>query len=413
MSRLVKKAAVAAAVAGLAVALTACGTSPTPAASADKGPLTVWVMGDSGANFEKLIAPFEQSSGIQVDVVAVPWDSIDQKLTTAVASGSGPDVLEVGVTKLRTFADAGALMDITNDIQNYPNLAQSNFPSGAVWGTNGQVLSVPWTSDTRVLFYRSDILQAAGIANPPATWDELRADAKTLAARGKGQYGYYIPQWDNALPVEMTWDFGGDPVGSDGTLNFDIPAFQQAVDLYTGLYADKSVPTNSDFDQTQGFVSGVAPMLVSGPYLAASITSAAPDLAGKWNVATLPSGTTNTSLFAGSNLGVFAESQHKDAALQLLNFVDDPKTQVSWYQANSVLPTATAALSDPSLSSDPLFQVYAKQLANSKALPLVPNWDGATGTDLLAALNSIVLTGADRDSTLQAFYQKEAGVSTK
>ena len=68
----------------------------------------------------------------------------------------------------------------------------------------GQIVSLPWVSDTRVLFYRSDILAEAGIDAPPATWDQLRADAKTLAARGDGSYGYYIPQWDSALPVIMT-----------------------------------------------------------------------------------------------------------------------------------------------------------------------------------------------------------------
>jgi multiple sugar transport system substrate-binding protein len=65
----------------------------------------------------------------------------------------------------------------------------------------------------------------------------------------------------------MTWDQGGDIVDSQGKIDFDTPAFGKAVDLYTGLYADKSVPTNSDFDQTQGFITGSTPMLVSGPYL--------------------------------------------------------------------------------------------------------------------------------------------------
>ena len=74
------------------------------------------------------------------------------------------------------------------------------------------------------------------------TWDELRADAKILAARGDNQYGYYIPQWDSALPMIMTWDFGGDAVNADGKVNFDTDAFHKAADLYPGFYADGSVP---------------------------------------------------------------------------------------------------------------------------------------------------------------------------
>ena len=415
--RISKKVLAPVAAIGLAVALVACSGNASPSSTKDaSGPLTVWVMGDSSKNFEKLIAPFVKSSGQKVDVVAIPWDSIDQKLTTSVASGTGPDVVEIGLSKLRTFADSGALLNLTDKLAAYPDLAASKFADGvggAATAVNGKIVSVPWVSDTRVLFYRSDILSASGIDKPPATWDELRADAKTLSERGAGQYGYYIPQWDNALPVEMTWDFGGNVVNSKGDLDFDTPAFHQAVDLYTGLYADKSVPTNSDFDQTQGFVSGVAPMLVSGPYLAASINAAAPDLAGKWNVTTLPSAKKGTSLFAGSNLGIFKNSKHQNGSLKLLDYLAKPGTQLDWYTINGTLPTVKAALNDPSFTSDPLVKVYTKQLADAKVIPLVSNWDGGVGTNLLKALNSIALTNADKSSTLSAFYASTAGLTVK
>jgi multiple sugar transport system substrate-binding protein len=415
--RITKKVLASVAAIGMTVALAACSGNASPSSTKDaSGPLTVWVMGDSSKNFENLIAPFVKSSGQKVDVVAIPWDSIDQKLTTSVASGGGPDVVEIGLSKLRTFADSGALLPLDDKLAAYPNLAASKFAAGvggAATAVNGKIVSVPWISDTRVLFYRSDILSANGIDKPPATWDELRADAKTLADRGPGQYGYYIPQWDNALPVEMTWDFGGNVVNSKGDLDFDTSAFHKAVDLYTGLYADKSVPTNSDFDQTQGFVSGVAPMLVSGPYLAASINASAPDLAGKWNVTTLPSADKGTSLFAGSNLGIFKNSKHQTGSLKLLDYLSKASTQLKWYQINGTLPTVKAALSDPSFTSDPLVKVYTKQLADAKVLPLVSNWDGGVGSNLLKALNSIALTNADKSSTLSAFYASTAGLTVK
>ncbi|MCL2463565.1 MAG: extracellular solute-binding protein [Micrococcales bacterium] len=391
-------------------------TTPTTPAAPPDGPLTVWVMGDATTNFDQLVTPFTQTTGIQVKTVAIPWDSVDQKMTAAIASGNGPDVVQIGLSKLRTYADTGALLTLDDaTLANYPDLASSNFIDG-IAGTataiGGKVMSVPWISDVRVLFYRSDILSAAGITAPPATWDELRADAKTLTARGAGQYGYYIPQWDSPLPVEMTWAFGGDIVDGNGNIDFDTPAFRQAADLYTGLYADKSVPTNSDFDQTQGFVSGVAPMLVSGPYLAAAIKDAAPDLAGKWSVAELPKGTTdNTSLLAGSNMAVWAKTAHQAGALQLLDFLSQQKTQVTWYGLNGDLPTSKAALADPTLTADPLVAVYAAQLNNAKILPLVPDWDGQTGKALLDALNSIVLTGTDTDAALTSLFAATQGQS--
>lgn len=409
MKRTAKTALAIAAVAGLTLGMSAC-SAPAEEAS---GPLTVWVMGDSGANFETLVA----DSGIEVDVVAIPWDAIDEKLTTAVASGNGPDILQIGLSKLATFAEAGALLPLDSLIADHPDLAPDNFPAG-VSGTstavNGEIVSIPWTSDTRVLFTRTDILAENGIDAPPATWDELRADAKILAARGEGQYGYYIPQWDAPLPIEMTWSMGGEVIDADGNVNFDTPEFQKAVDLYTGLYADGSVPTNSDFDQTQGFISGIAPMLVSGPYLANGVSSAAPELDGKWQASPLPAGDGGSiSLFAGSNLGIWHNSDQVDQSLALLDYISQPEQQLAWYKLTGELPTVNAALSDATLNADPNVQVYTAQLATAKVLPIVANWDGVVGTGLLNALNSIVLTGADRTTALDAFFAETKGLSIK
>ena len=412
MKRILTKAIAPLAIVGLAVTLAGCTT--TPAVEEATGPLTVWVMGDSGANFESLVAPYVEESGQEVEVVAVPWDSIDEKLTTAVASGEGPDLIQVGLSKLRTFADAGALMPLDDEIAAHPALDPANFPAGVASSVGGQQVTVPWVSDTRVLFYRTDIFEEVGIEGPPTTWDELRDDAKTLAARGEGQYGYYIPQWDSPLPLEITWSYGGDVVDGDGNINFDTPEFNAAVDTYLGLYSDGSVPVNGDFDQTQGFISGVAPMLMSGPYLAAGIASSAPELEGKWDIATIPAGKAGeaTSLFAGSNLGVWFNTDQKTASLNLLEYVSSLDAQLAWYALTGELPSLSAALEDGSLTSDPLVAVYTEQLASSNSLPLVANWDGGTGADLLAALNAIALTGADRDSTLQTFFDATAGTPT-
>lgn len=400
------------AIAGIALAGCTAAGGDDPAADTS---LTVWIMGDSSAHFDELVAPFENETGVDVETVAVPWDSIDQKFTTAVASDNGPDILQIGISKLRTFADSGALLTLDDaTLADYPNLAASNFIDGVAGDATaigGEVVSIPWVSDTRVLFTRTDILAENGIDAPPTTWDQLRADAKTLAARGDGQYGYYIPQWDSALPVVMTWDQGGDIVNGDGMIDFDTAEFAKAVELYTGLYADGSVPSNSDFDQTQGFVSGVAPMLVSGPYLAAAIADAAPELEGKWTVSVLPSAADNTSLLAGSNLGVWGSTKNRDGALQLLDFLSAPETQIAWFGIDGQLPTVKAALADATFTSDPLVAVYSEQLANAALLPLVPNWDGETGKALLDALNAIVLTGADRDQTLEALVGATSGTS--
>src|SRR5258705_109354 len=296
----------AAALATVAVTagLAAGSTTHLSRASASSGTtLTVWTMEDSKA-FTSLVANFTKQTGINVNVQAIPWANVNDKLTTAVASGNGPDV----------------------------------------------------------------------------------------------------------VPVELTWQAGGTVQDRHGLVTFNTKAFKSAVDFYISFYKSKLVPTASDFDQTQGFISGAAPMVISGPYLAGAINGAAPELAGKWGVALLPKDKTGTSLFAGSNMGVWYKSKHVNESLRLLDYLSKPKEQLTWFKLTSELPTVKAALSTKTLTADPMVRVYIKQLQDAQLLPpLVPPW-GKIGSTMLDALNSIVLKGADENSTLAQLNQQVAAL---
>jgi multiple sugar transport system substrate-binding protein len=399
-----------AAVIMMSAALAACGGSAAGSGSSGSGPTTlkVWIMGSSGQNFSKLTAHFTKQTGISLAVQEIPWADVNTKLTTAVASGNGPDVMQVGLSLLPNFESSGALMNLSPYLKSHPALGSSNFlaaVSADKLNPPGKVLSIPWISDVRVLFYRTDIFQQAGIHGPPATWAQLHSDAAKLAARGQGDFGYYIPQWDAPLPIEFTWQAGGNVMGPTGKVSFDSSAFRHAVNFYASFYQDKLVPTAADFDQTAGFINGSAPMVISGPYLAQGLAG----IAGKWAAAPLPSDRTNTSLFAGSTLGVWHSSKKVAAALRLFDFLSQPSTQVAWYKIDGDLPSNKAALADPSLASDPNFRVYARQLQNSELLPLVPSWD-AISNDMLTAVNKIVLSGANETSTLDQLNQAVAGL---
>lgn len=398
--------------AALTAAALAIGTGMVPAAASSAGgSLDVWIMGDAGTAFETLIAPFVDETGITVNVESIPWENVNDKLTTAVASGSGPDLVQIGLSNLAAFQAAGVLTDLAPHADGHPALDASLYLEAVATASLGDTAySVPWISDTRVLFYRTDLLAEVGIDAAPTTWDELHAAATALADRDGGEYGYYIPQWDQALPAVFTWQAGGSIVDDSGVVTFDSDEFRTAADFYLGLYADGLVPTAGDWDQTLGFITGQAPMLISGPYLAQSISDVAPELDGSWAVAPVPAGpAAGTSLFAGSNLGVWNGTDNLDGALALLDFLAGPETQVAWYAATSQLPTVTAALEDPSIADDPLAAVYAAQLADAELIPLVANWD-QLAQELLNALNGIALTGADRDSTLAALNESVAAL---
>ena len=108
-----------------ATSLAACG-GDEPGTTAPVT-LKVWIMGDDGSKFEELVEGFT-GSNITVDVDAIPWDSVNEKLTTAVASGNGPDVMQIGLSLLPTFVNSGALADISSVGRLVPEPGQRQLP---------------------------------------------------------------------------------------------------------------------------------------------------------------------------------------------------------------------------------------------------------------------------------------------
>ncbi|WP_149807873.1 extracellular solute-binding protein, partial [Listeria monocytogenes] len=108
------------------------------------------------------------------------------KLVTAVASKSGAEVVQMGTTWMPEYDEAGALLDITKDVEKNKNMNPDLFFQGSVKTTqfDGKTYGVPWYAETRVLLYRTDLLKTVGYNEAPNTWDELSNAALKLSKLG-------------------------------------------------------------------------------------------------------------------------------------------------------------------------------------------------------------------------------------
>ena len=153
--------------------------------------LTVWAMGAEAQKIGEMTARFEQvNPDIRVTVQAIPWSAAHDKIITAVAGGTGPDVAQMGTTWMAEFGSIGVFEELSVYLSKSRVVSRNDFFAGS-YGTcvvGGKVYGVPWYVDTRALFYRTDLLAQKGFKEPPQTWDQLRAAAAALAADGEG-YG--------------------------------------------------------------------------------------------------------------------------------------------------------------------------------------------------------------------------------
>jgi len=130
-----------------------------------------WAMGREGEVVARLMPEFERGHpGIRVRVQQIPWSAAHEKLLTAYVGGAMPDVFQAGNTWLPELVALGAVERLDASIARsravraddyFPGILDTNVIDGATYG-------VPWYVDTRLLFYRSDLLSAAGSGAAPA-----------------------------------------------------------------------------------------------------------------------------------------------------------------------------------------------------------------------------------------------------
>jgi multiple sugar transport system substrate-binding protein len=178
-----------------------------------------WAMGAEGELIRPLVAAFEAAHpGVEIRVQQVPWSAAHEKLLTAFAGDTLPDVCQLGNTWLAEFAALDALEDLTARVDASATMKPDDFFEG-VWRGNvidGRVLGIPWYVDTRLMFYREDLLAAAGHDKPPASWDEWLQVMRDVKALRPNEYAILLPINEFEQPIIFGMQAGADMLKDDG-----------------------------------------------------------------------------------------------------------------------------------------------------------------------------------------------------
>lgn len=366
--------------------------------SASSDSVTFWYMGDGDEHIKPLLDDFTEETGITVDVQSIPWSSSHDKLLTAVASGDGPDVVQMGTTWMAEFVDAGALQDISSYIESEDSLKSENFFEGSVATTkfDDAYYGVPWYTETRALYYRTDLLEEVGYSEAPKNWEELEDAAVKLSERGDDMYGFQVESNDPSFAFMFARQNGSELFDKDGNPDFNEAPFVETVDYLNTFMQNGSSPKQDlglDISQTFGG-EGIVPMFISGPWMINAIDDSTTDIEGKWATAVLPSGSENNlSNTGGANLAVFNGTENEENAIALIEFLSRPENQLAFFETSNSLPSATVAWEDETLA-DPIIATFGKQLENSESMPLIPEFERISAS-YLEDWEEIYLGGAD------------------
>jgi multiple sugar transport system substrate-binding protein len=382
-----------------------------------KTTLTVWGMGEEAKSLPKIAEEFEKENPkIDVKVQALPWDQAHDKLLTAVASKKGPDVIQMGTTWIPEFGAAGALKDLTPFVKDHPELDPKNFFEGSVETTKyeDKMVGVPWYIDTRVLYYRTDLLEEAGYKEAPKTWEELKAAADKLADRGKGKYGISIDTKEQSLGFMFARQNGAELIGPNNEAKFNEPKFVESIEYLNSFFEDGTTPKDDlGIDIIQAFRGdGILPMFISGPWMIKLINDQAPDIEGKWSTAVLPAKENNISTLGGSNLSVFEYTKNEKEAVKFAAFMSKAETQIKWMEMTNSLPAAQKAWEDDSLTGNEYYKAFGEQMKTAQPVPVIKQWQEISQS-YLKSFERIYRGGEDVQKEMDAFDKKSDAILKK
>ena len=355
----------------LLVALVPLTVLPAAMARSDAPAVTLrlWIMNNGPEpvrDTERILAPFERQTGINVQVELVGWDVQYQRITNAALSGEAPDVTQAGTTQVPYFAMLRGFDNLANRVGE---IGGRKAYAPGVWATSGvagssAVWGVPWFTEARTIYYRKDIYRKAGI-NPKTAFKDWASFRRTLmklrsvkSFKGRPVAPFGQPgktAWDLVHHImPFVWGSGGTELAKNRrsaaiTSPQAVRGVKYFADLIpSGVFLKSSLERNAPQVEEQ-FKGGRIATWIGGPWVLASAKRAddeawVREARGNIGVAQMPVGPTGKfyTFVGGSNLMMFKKSRHKSEAWRLIKFLSRDDTQLAYARLMGMFPARLA-----------------------------------------------------------------------
>ncbi len=411
----------------LGLLTTACGGAPpsdgtttlTFANWADAEPATQ-------AGLRTLIAAFERTHpDIKIKSEPISFSDIGQRLILQSRSGNAPDVAELAGNDTLTLAETRMLqpLDGLADAAYKKSIIPTELKLGQV---DGKLVAIPWTVGPVGLWYNKKVLQDAGLdpSKPPATWDELLADAKAVHLKNPKTIVFGLDTTDRTFGLDVNWpiirSFGAQPL-QGAKPSVESPGFKAYLDFTRRIAKSGYTPVN----QKAGFfrqpaASDQVAFTVDGPYLRSVVQSTRKttddEFFDTWGVVPLPS-TTGQSHFSVSTdhqLVLFNSGKKQKAAWEFIKYLSTSPAGIQYtIKSEGSLPPVADPTGDAAKQlDDPVAKAF-----RDTVVPTVtrPDWgaDYAKAySPIMAAVQSAMTGSQPVDSIasdLQSKLESELG----
>ena len=335
-----------------------------------------------------MLAHFERDQQMQISLRRVGWDRAWQALLMDAVEGKGPHVSQIGSTWVATMAMLDALRVFNTDEVSAIGGASCFLPSAwssVKFSNRPEVWAIPWSIYTFVLYYRRDILAKAGI--DPATAFEtpgaMRETFSGLSRNGIAPWAFpSLHPYADLVHIASSWARanGGSfmsedgrepqfakPEASAGLLEF-FELFPFIPPALRGLQVEACV---------QAFARGDAAVMIGGVEVGNELMQspyALQEMRENVAVTTLP----GIPWVGGDHLviwkNVLADTEHEQAALDLVKYLSKPETQIQFFELENVLPARADAYDTLKFPLDTTGPTLQKILRSGRPQPTLRLW---------------------------------------
>jgi multiple sugar transport system substrate-binding protein len=319
---------------------------------------------------ETIVNNFQAANpGVTVNYQSAPWDTYDEKITTAARAGDGP-ALAMQYTFGKYLAD-GLLRPVKDWVS--PELLADIIPA---FLEPGQGFAVPDLASVRGTFHNVELLKAAGVEGLPATFTELEAALVALKQSNPGITPLgFVSTPDDIGPSYSYYLFGAGGAWIDDSGKFlmnsaeSVAAMTFLKDLYDRGLMEQDV-TSERGAQEERFQAGQTAILPTGNFFVATLAANVPDL--DYAVGSLPHGD-DVSPFAVGVTDYFISFEQNDearnaAGAALAAFIFEPENYVPWLASDGFLPVTRSSL-DLYRTSAPEMAAFVDNLESAKFFP--------------------------------------------
>lgn len=359
---------------------------------------------------EVLIPEFErQNPDIKVNAVPHEWSELHNKIIISTSSNSLPDVARCDIAWLPEFEKMGVLTALDEEFDDFEATKSQLLDSAMSTAyVNGHFYGLALNTNTKILFYNTQMLKDAGV-EVPQTMDELAAAIEKISgknASGQQIWGFNEPALAGWNICPFIWSAGGELTNEDYTVAsgyINSPETVAVIEKFAKLCQEGGITgfNSGDIPMTDGFGTYRYAMLLEGPWKIAELEGAYPDV--EYGTALMPAGEGGSvSVLGGEDLAMF-NTADKEAAWKFMQFMTGEFAQTEMAKCGQI-PVNKASLESETVKESS-FAPFLEAITTAKARPTVSTWT-EIDNELSAAIFSVINGDKDAQSAMDELAVK-------